>query len=319
MIVDRLKIFLIAGVLGLFALPLDAEINIGVAIPKQGEIQGQCVRMLDSRLKRAISDCGVSSAQWGDFFLVPTATVSEEEIIETGMSNIYKVQVDLTLGVCQLANDATYGSESWTLKGSGPNREKAMMSAFTNWKGGPQFTGFIEETKKKIEDYFISNRASLLAKAKQKTECGEYEEALAILNTYPSNLDGFSEVLDQINSTYLRLSQSDCSAIMLQARSALAMSDYQEAANQLAAIDAMSPCAEEAKEMQAKIRANIKAEEQEAYARQEADKDRAERIQMAHLNSSERREKARLKAAAEITKAYYQRTQPTYYMGYHIF
>lgn len=301
---------------GLFA---SAEINIGVAIPTQGELQGKAPKVLDSRLKTAISTCGVSSTQWGDFFLVPTATIINEELVEAGMANIYKIELDLTLSIEQLATGTNYGSETWSVKGSGKSRDAAILNAVSSWRGDHRFTEYINRSKKAIEEYFATNRDALINKARQKAKAGEYEEALAVLSSFPTNIPGAESVLAEMNSIYDLMIAKDCGAALNQARSALAMSDYQTAAEYLANIDATSPCASEAAAMQDKIRTSIAEDDQLQYQREQAELDRQDRQENARMKSEERREKARLKAISDVAKAYYGRkVVNNYNTHYHV-
>lgn len=309
----------IAAFSSFFAFVASAEINIGVAIPTQGEIQGKAPKVLDSRLKTAISTCGVSSTQWGDFFLVPTATIINEELVEAGMANIYKIELDLTLSIEQLATGTNYGSETWSVKGTGKSRDAAILNAVSSWRGGQKFTDYIGRSKKAIEEYFTTNRQALINKARQKAKAGEYDEALAVLSSFPTNIPGAESVLAEMNSIYDLMIAKDCGAALNQARSALAMSDYQTAAEYLANIDATSPCASEAAAMQKKIRTSIAADDERQYQREQAQLDREERRENAVIQSNERREKARLKAISDVAKAYYGRkVVNNYHAHYHV-
>ncbi len=300
----------------LAVLTAKAEINIGVAIPNDGQVSEKSLRMLDSRLKREVSSCGVSSTQWGDFFLVPKLTVASEETIETGMKKIFSMEIDMTLSIEQLATGTNYGSETWTLKGTGDTRDKAMLNAFNNWRGGSTFSSYIDKSKRSIEEYFVSNRQALLNKASQKAKAGEYDEALAILSSYPTNLQGSDAVIAQMTKIYEQMLANECGLAIQQARSALAINDYGTAAYYLAQIKPDSPCVTESHKLQDRIRSQSKQDQDEEYARQQAEADRAERREGARLRSAERLEKARIKAVSDIAKAYYQRTQRHYH--YHV-
>lgn len=298
------------------ALCAHAEINIGVAVPEQGNIQGDAIRILDARLKTAVTQCGVSSTQWGDFFLVPTATITGEELVETGMGKITRFEIDMTLTIRQLTTETDYGAQSWQLKGSGTTRDKAMMNAFSTWKSDAAFRNFIESSKQSIEAYFVSNREALLGKARQKANAGQYDEALAILSTYPTNLEGSDKVLGEMNAIYDHMLANECGEALLQARSALAMDDYSTAAEYIAHVAPDSPCMDEARELQAKITARRDAVDQLQYQREEAQRDREERQANAERNSRERLERARYNAITSVAKAYYNRRMPSYH--YHI-
>lgn len=288
-------------------LTAGAEISIGVAIPDSDSLLGENgMKMLSSRLKTAVSTCGVASDQWGDFYLVPTVAVTDEKVAETGMRNVYNVTVDLTLNVSQLPGNAEYGSDFWTLKGCGASRQKAISEALGKFRADARFKEFVAAVKGKIEDYFVQNREALLSRAKRLASTQQYDEAIATLYSYPANLQGYETVNAAISDIYRMSLANDCGSLLQAARSAFASHQYEEAAQILADINPQSACAAEAKTLQNEIHSRIQSDIIRSERREDAEKERAAKT-----------ESRRLTAIQNMVKAYYKRTWPQYH--YHFF
>ncbi len=306
------------------------EINIGVAIPLKGDITGKACNIMEQRLKKAMSPLGVSSTQWGDFYAVPTLHILEEEIAETGMANVFRLKVDLTIAVTQLATNAQFGAETWELKGTGATREKAILAAISSWRGGPKFEELIGESRERIEEYYIKNRQALVSKAMQCAANDQFEEGIAILSSYPTNIEGSDVVMNHIEDIYRSMLRKDCSGTLEKVRAAMATEDYDNAAYLLSQLEGDSPCAGESRNLSKEIYSRLKANEKEAYDREQAELERESRERQAErdheykmtnakLKADTAKHKATMRAVGEVAKAYYSRTQPTYHVHYRIY
>ena len=91
----------------------------------------------------------------------------------------------------------------------------------------------------------------------------QYEEALALLMTYPQTLPGADEVNRAAITIYKSYQNSICSQLLSEARSAVAVQDYAAAASTLAQIDSESDCHEEAVRLSKQIGNEIKAQQPE--------------------------------------------------------
>lgn len=339
-----MKSFIIALVTAVFsAVAANAEINIGVAIPLDGDITGKACNIMEQRLKKAMSPMGVSSTQWGDFYAVPTLHILDEDIAETGMANVFRLKVDLTIAVTQLATGAQFGAETWELKGTGSTREKAILAAISSWRGGPKFEELIGESRERIEEYYIKNRQALVSKAMQCAANEQFDEGIAMLSNYPTNIEGSEVIMNHIEDIYRSMLRKDCSGTLERVRAAMATEDYDGASYLLSQLDGDTPCAGESRALSKEIYSRIKADEKEAYDREQAEIEREarERKEEREFYSQERkderdheyrmttaklkteaetkRHKATMSAVSEVAKAYYSRTQSTNRDGYRVY
>lgn len=281
-------------------------VNLGVAFPQNDTRFDQSIsKILVNRLQAILNKDDISEAG-GDFVIIPKTSVLSNDLIESGMKNIYKVEIELTLNVTQLSSNKSFGTISIELKGSGMrNEQAAFKDAISSIKKtNPQLDNFFKTTKQKIIDYYQSNTSAILSQASSIAQQGDYEKAIAMLSSYPVGLKGSTEVTKKLNQIYDAYRTKNCQQIILEARSAISVKNYSLALDLLSGIDTgSSSCKSEATSLINSINKEVRAKDAQ---------DRADRQRRESLAADV--EKTRLNAAAQVAKAYYQRTYPTYYI-----
>ena len=279
------------------------EITVGIALPTSDNLMDAATsKSVVSKLQAILTKNGVADSG-SDFVLVPSMQIDEDDIIESGMVNLYKVAGSLNVALTQMSTGKTFGSVSIPIRGTGKrNKATAMKSAASSINvSGPEISKFIEQSKKNIIDYYEKNHATILGKARTATASGDYDQALAILGSFPDGMPRQSEINAEIEKTYKLYLKHNCEQIILQARGALAKKDYNYVNSLLSEIDPNSSCYSEA----LSITKTINSEVRQAEAQQRADMQRREQRQYDLA-------KTRINAARDVAKAYYQRTHPNY-------
>lgn len=295
--------FILALILSFSAVAED-NLSIGLVLPEE-ELDGirpDAYKLLKSKLEKMLTSTGVSS-YGGDFVLFPTVNVIEENLIEAGIKNYFKVKIELTLNVINVNSRTLFSSESWPLTGTSERvKSDAVTNAFVQLKGtDPNFKAFIQRTKGKICEYYESNKDAILTHASTLASTGEYEEALALLSSYPSNVSGYNESQLLIRKVYLQYINSNAARIISEANAAYSTKHYVRAVNLAAQIDPESSHYNEAQAIINKVRKTIEKE------------DEAERQQaMKALEIAADVEKSRINAVASVARAYYGRKVVNY-------
>lgn len=299
------KLFLLAiGLMLSFAIQAQNDLTIGLVMPdKEADgIKPDAYKLLQSKLEKLLTASGVSS-YGGDFVMYPVVNVIDENLIEGGIKNFFKVKLELTLNVANLTSKTLFSSESWPLSGTAERlKSDAVKNAFTQLKGNDtHFKAFIEITKKKICEYYESNKNAIFTKASTLASTGEYEEAIALLSGYPSQVSGYNESQALMQKIYLQYVNANAARIMNEARAAYATKDYEQAVNLAAQIPAESSHYNEAKSIINQVRSTINKEQAAANARA-----------MKALEIAADVQKTRINAAASIARAYYKRRVVNY-------
>lgn len=273
----------------------DNDITIGIVVPEQQkEMDANAFRLLATRLTAVMGANGVSSETNGTFIMYPVVNILDQKLVEGGLRNITMVEVELSLFVKQVVIHTLFGSCSKILKGNGRNLSDAIRNAFSgiNMRDNV-YSQFLTQTKEKIANYYLENKAKLLSQAHQLAASQQYEQALALLTTFPQNLKGANEVQATAIEIYKKYQNQVCAQMILKAEAAISLQNYEEAASILASIDTESVCHSDALNLIKKIEDTIKAD-------QKAEQELEEKL----LNKKISLEKKRIDAIKEIATAY---------------
>lgn len=301
----RLYIFVATLLMAVSAMAQsnNSGVALSMAVPDFDEnFDESAAKALMGRLNQIMSKSGMGSAA-SDFVVIPKVIIHTTDLIEGGMKNIYRIDGDLALEVMQLSTGNKYGSTSVSISGKGMRAKKeAVKDAVRKIKPtDPGLTAFFEETRNKIATYFLQNKNAIISKARAAASRKDYEQAIAILSTYPDGLEGYDDIDKELVSVFRKYRETNCEQALLQARSAVAVKNYDYALELLRDVDPQSDCASKANALLSAINKEVRDAEARERADLKEDKEMALELQ-----------KSRLNAARDVAKAYYSRTQPTY-------
>ena len=274
------------------------EINIGVVVPKDNStgFGDDFYKLLDSRLKSLLTKSGFTSNYTGDFYLVPQIDILHEGKIEGGLRTMDKIEMDITANVIQGSTKDVFNSYTWSLSGAGFSRAEAAKNAIKNLNANnKEFKEFVAETKQKVNDHFVKNKAALIAKANSLAKMQKFDEALAILFAYPPNLDGYADIDKAMANIYKQYQTQNCAQMLQQAKAAAALQYYEIAIDILAGLDASSSCAADAKNLIAQIQSKVSD-----------DKEYERKQDMKEMELYTELKKEEYKSIAAIVAAYYE-------------
>ena len=297
-------ILLLVGIVFSLSVQAQSNITIGLVMPSEelNGIKPDAFSLLQSKLDKVLTNSGVAT-NGGDFVLYPIVNIIEESLIEGGIKNFYKVKIDLTLNVANLSTKTVFSSASWPLVGTSERvKSDAVRNAFSQLKStDPSFKAFLETTKGKICEYYENNKSAIFTQATALANTGKYDEAMAMLLNYPSQVSGYDESQQLMQKIYLQYIESNAARILNEARAAYATKDYETAVNLAAQIPSESSHYNEAKSIIDQIRVTINKEKSEENARI-----------MRSLEIAADVEKTRINAAASVARQYYSRRVVNY-------
>ena len=207
---------------------------------------------------------GISSSVNGGIILYPEVNILSKQLVEGGLRNITIVELELSLFVKQVMTQTLFGSCSKVLKGSGRTFSDAVCNAFINIKPQDEVYGnFLKQSKEKIVRYYWDNKDNIINQARKLGTAQQYEEALALLMTYPQNLNGAEDVWKAAVDIYKKYQNQKCSQLILQAKGFVTSQDYDEAISVLSQIDVESSCYSEALNILKQIDKSIRDDQRE--------------------------------------------------------
>ena len=297
-------LILLFGIVFSLSVKAQSDITIGLVMPSE-ELEGvkpAAYKLLQSKLDKILTASGVAT-YGGDFVLYPVVNIVEENLIEGGIKNFFKVKIDLTLKVANLSTKTVFSSASWPLTGTSERvRSDAVRNAFSQLKSSdPSFKKFLETTKGKICEYYESNKNAIFTHASSLANTGKYDEAIALLSSYPSQVSGYDESQQLMERIYLQYIDANAAHILNEARAAYAIKDYESAVNLAAQIPSESSKYNDAKSIINQVRLTIDKEQSAKNARI-----------MKMLEIAADVNKTRINAMASVARAYYSKRVVNY-------
>ena len=246
-----------------FAQQQDNSIAIGIVLPdQQEEINAKSFKLLETKLKSVAARNGIFSDSYGSFVMYPQINIIDNALVEGGLKNINIVEIEMTLFVKQFDTNVGFGSCSKTLKGSGNTISDAVKNAFSKISPNDNtYAYFFTDVKDKIKQYYRENKEKMIKSARTMAAQQQYEQAFALLMTYPSSMEGSDEVQDVAIEIYKKYQDATCSAKIAQARGSISTQDYEAAIDILATVDSESACHEESLKLIEQIGAEIRDEQ----------------------------------------------------------
>lgn len=280
-----------------------ADISIGVVVPEaHAELSEKHLSLLRTKMLQLLTSAGVSTLPNGGLLLYPELNIVDEQVVEGGLANLSALKLEVTLVLYHFDTQTHFSSLPLSLKGHGKSKAEALRHALAGLSSHQgAFNRFWKESRPKIEEYFEAQRSSLIQRANQLAAMKQYEEALALLWSYPAGALGEEEVLTALLGVYQRYEASSCAGLIHRAKTALAEKAYSAATRELAQVDPEGACAREATQLLASIRQQIQEDQREALELK-----RLEQLRQDDL------ERYRIDAIKSIVQSYCTRTQPTY-------
>lgn len=295
-----MKNSILSLILMLIVATLQAQnkgIYISIAMPSECTFDNNTKSLLKNKFLPLLSADGIASMEYGAIAMIPEVNTSNSSTIAGGMRNIHSVELNITVTVRNIITNTVFNTLQIACKGEGYTESDAQRSAINRIDlSSPMYTQFIETTKSKIANYYKDNISVIITKANALASQQSYDEALALLSTYPESMPAYGQVAEAMTAIFRKCQSQQCSQILISAKAAYAKRDYETAAELASTVDPQSECVHEATELLKAIRQSTDKEHSELLAAE-----REKRL------SDERIKKAEYKAIADIASAYYQR------------
>ena len=283
----------------------DEEVNsisLSVILPDNPEnFSRKSISKIESKIQHVVTKYGISGSGYSNEFLIyPKAEIFDESVIE-GMRNLVVVEMEFNLFIQQYSTSKVFSSYSRTIKGSGFNKEKAVIDAISNINTNDKnLEEFILEGKQKILAYYENNCDQIVQNSDYLMKTQKFAEAIAVLSSVPKEAKVcYASVQDKSIEAFNAYQKQTCETNLLSAKTAISNNNYSEALRFLSYIDVSSPCLKETESLIKEV--SVKVDQQD-----KRDWD----FLMKRYNDRQNPEKYRLDTIKEIAKAYYK-SKPT--------
>lgn len=260
------------------------------------------LQLLKNKLSASMTEAGFGMANYSGIIVSPNTTITNMNVVEGGMRKIFIYDINLSLDVSQVITGTVFYSVNLSLRGEGYTKEAAIMASIRNIDDkDKRLSSFFSEARKRIFNYYENNTQNIITKARTLSGVQQYDEALALLASYPETLPKYKLVATATMEIYAQYQKKACRDIIQKANGAYAVGNYDEAVQWLNEVDMSSPCANDASVLTSNIKKSITTEQAQAIALYEK-----------QMKSEESIEKQRLKTIENIAIGYYK-NQPDYY------
>lgn len=219
-------------------------------------------------LKRKLSSITMKNGVGGESISPRFIITSKIDVLSKDITPTAPPMTALTLGVTILVGDAIqgtkFGSEYVEVKGVGTNKTKAYLSSIKRLNvNKKEFKDLIENSKKKIIDYYNTNCEFILTDAKTLVSTKEYDEAIFKLASVPSvSKKCYMKSSAMIANVYTKKINFDCKSKLNEAKAVwnagLNRESAESASDILSEIDPESSCYNAVKKQYAIMAARVK-------------------------------------------------------------
>lgn len=273
----------------------NSDVFISVAMPTNSILDSNTKTILKNKLLAICTAEGVAATECGAIAMIPDVSILDEKLVEGGMRNIYTTELCITVSVRNVITNTVFNTLSISTKGEGYSKVESLRSAIKKIDEN-MYGSFAQATKKKVADYYSSSAAALINKANTLSAQQQYDEAIALLATYPESLAKYPQISTTIQKIYQQYLTQNCEEVMMMARAEYAKRNFERAADLAASVDPTCSCFNSAKSLLASIKKDADIVYQNEFD------DRRE-----SLKSKERIATATINAARDVAVAYYKR------------
>lgn len=279
---------IIVALLSLFTLTAMAQVDNGQkiaiipAVCDELPLPTNAKSSLYQKLLQMATQNGFGATS-GAFVL--TANVNTVDKIMSGtIPAQFIVDLEVSVYIVNLTENIIAAETSFAVRGMDKSEDGAVVRAINKINArNPAVRSFMASAREKIIDYYATRVPTIIAKAQSLSDRGEYEEAIATLSAVPESIDEYPLVVEKITATYTQMVDKFATMALQDAKSKVALRDYEGALDALMAVDPSSTLYSQATSMVDSIKSTIDEKERaEMQARLDELKQQQELAQKMH-------------------------------------
>ena len=176
-------------------------------------------QMLEQKLNNLLTQNGIASMDYlGQFFITARALPTSKDILAGPPTKISET-MEVAFYIADYYNQLVFATTSATVKGIGETESKCYMNALKQIKlNTPEMKAFVAEGKKKIIEYYNTQADKMIEKARALAKMKEYEQAMWIVSTIPSECDKYHDALKTGLDIYQQYTDHMCNVNLAEAR-----------------------------------------------------------------------------------------------------
>ena len=302
-------LFILMAWLGTCSLFAQLEyMPISIAVEDMLEPFPETAKMqVTNKLNQLLAKNGIASMDNNSQFVLTVFVIPQDKDVLPGPPMQIIEMMDANFYLADAMNQIVYATSSQTVRGIGRSETRAYMDAIKHMNiDTKELARFIEEGKKKIIAYYDSEAPKIIQKAQLLTEAHQYEEALWLVMSVPSQSKYYDQALAAGLATFHAYQDYQCVQNLQQARMAWAAEQNavgaQKAGVYLSQIYPDAACYGDAMDLYKEVKGKVLDDW---------------KFEMKKYQDGVDLEKQRISAARDIGVAYGQHQQPvSTYLGF---
>lgn len=176
---------------------------------------------MENKLNRLLTQNGIASMDYlGQFFITAHVVPLTKDILPGPPTKIAET-MEFTFYIADYYNQVVFSTTSVNAKGVGETESKSYMNAIKALNlNSPALKQFVQEGRAKIIDYYNEQADKMIMKAKTLAKQKNFEEALWIVSTIPSECDKYEIALAAGMEIYQEYIDHLCQVNLAAAKSA---------------------------------------------------------------------------------------------------
>ena len=200
-------------------------VKLSIVMPKvQGDITEEVSKRMAIKMLQMASQNGMSGLGTNPNFVLG-AEISQTGRAATGTApQKMTVQYELTFKVMNALNGDVYGTSMQEVQGVGNSFEEANLNAVKEIKNTPQIQKFLQAANDRILKWYNENLQVLKNQIEKAEGDGNYELALALLNSIPEQSTSYKYVAEKQNALLKGMLHKRAADMLAEMESVLASS-----------------------------------------------------------------------------------------------
>ena len=217
---------------------------------------------VENKLNALLAKNGIASMDYlGQFFITVRATPLTKDVLPGPPMQIAET-MDFTFYIADYYSQLIFSTASITAKGVGTTDTKSYMDAIKKINlNSSALTQFVTEGKTKIIKYYNEQADKIILKARSLAQQHDYEQALYLVQTIPSECDRYEDAIAAGNEIYQQYVDYLCDVNLAAAKMAWVSGQNSAAAERageyLALIYPEAKCYGEAEKLYAEIKGKV--------------------------------------------------------------
>ncbi|MCU0623020.1 MAG: hypothetical protein MUF53_04045 [Gemmatimonadaceae bacterium] len=223
--------------------------------------------VLQGRLLALITEAGgIGLGTDAIVTLAPTVTVLESRLVETGVTKLQVVKLDVAVATLAGGRRSARGARTVRVAGSGSSREDAIVNALDQLSGDDKgWADYLGATQAEVVQAYERDCAAVLRQARTAAARGDTATAFTVLVGVPVSARTCHARTTVATDSIVAIAQRRrCDEVMGMARRGIALGDVIAAATAISGIPASAPCAREATGLVQEMDRRVRAERQAA-------------------------------------------------------